>query len=183
MLLLRAKGLYKQTPNCLSSVVHCIHPLWLHGLQHVRLPCPSPTSRPCSSSCLSSRWCHPTISSSVIPFSSYLQSFPPSGSFQMSQLFASGGQSIGVSASVLPMNIQDWFPLAQTGLISLLSKKLSRVFSSIIWKHRFFGTQPFFMVQLSHPYSMTTGKTIALLYEQLLAKWCLCFLIQCLGLL
>ena len=73
--------------------------------------------------------------------------------------------------------------LGLTGLISLLSKKLSRVFSSIIWKHRFFGTQPFFMVQLSHPYSMTTGKTIALLYEQLLAKWCLCFLIQCLGLL
>ena len=93
MLLLRAKGLYKQTPNCLSSVVHCIHPLWLHGLQHVRLPCPSPTSGVYSNSCPLSRWCHPTISSSVAPFSSYLQSFPASGSFQMSQFFASGGQS------------------------------------------------------------------------------------------
>ena len=84
-----------------------------HGLQHARLPCPSPTPRAYSNSCPSSQWCHPTISSSVIPFFSYLQSFPASGSFQMSQLFASGGQSIGASAatSVLPMNVQDWFPL------------------------------------------------------------------------
>ena len=101
------------------------------GLQHSRLPCPSPTRRVYPNSCPLSQWCHPTISSSVIPFSSHLQSFPASGSFQMRQLFASGGQSIGVSASasVLPMNIQDWFPLGWTGWISLQSKGLSRVFS------------------------------------------------------
>ena len=95
-----------------------------HGLQHARLPCPSPTPRARSNSCPLSWWCHPTISSSVVPFSVCLQSFPASGSFQMSQLFASGGQSIGVSASasVLPMNIQDWFSFGLTGLIALLSK-------------------------------------------------------------
>ena len=100
-----------------------------HGLQHARLPCPSPTPEAYSKSCPSSWWCHPTISSSVIPFSSHLQSFPASGSFQMSQFFASGGQSIGVwaSTSVLPMNIQDWFPLRWTGWIILESKGLSRV--------------------------------------------------------
>ena len=98
-------------------------PLWPHGLQHTRLPCPSPAPGVYSNSCPLSRWCHPNISSSVIPFSSCLQSFPASGSFLMSQLFASGGQSIGVSASasVLPMKIQDWFPLGWTGCISLLS--------------------------------------------------------------
>ena len=97
-----------------------------------RLPDTSPSLGACSNSCTSSRWCHPTISSSVVPFSSCLQSFPASGSFPMNQFFASGGQSIGVSASasVLPVNIQDWFPLGLTGLISLLSKGLSRVFSS-----------------------------------------------------
>ena len=94
--------------------------LWLHGLQHTRLPCPSPSPRACSNSCLSSQWCHLTILSSVIPFFSCLQSFPASGSFPMSQLFTSGGQSIGasVSASVLLMNIQDWVILGLTGLIS-----------------------------------------------------------------
>ena len=98
-------------------------PLWPHGLQHTRPPCPSPAPGVYSNSCPLSRWCHPNISSSVIPFSSCLQSFPASGSFLMSQLFASGGQSIGVSASasVLPMKIQDWFPLGWTGCISLLS--------------------------------------------------------------
>ena len=103
-----------------------------HGLQHTRPPCPSPTPGVYSNSCPLSRWCHPTISSSVVPFSSCLQSFPVSGSFPISQLLASGGQSIGASASasVLPMNIQDWFPLGWTGLISLKSKGLSRVFSS-----------------------------------------------------
>ena len=102
-----------------------------HGLQHARLPCSSPTLGACSNSCASSRWCHPTISSSVVPFSSCLQSFPASGSFPMSQFFTSDGQSIGVSAltSVLPMNIQDWFPLGWTGWISLQSKGLSRIFS------------------------------------------------------
>ena len=95
-----------------------------HGLQHARPPCPSPTPGVYSNSCPLSQWCHPTISSSVVSFSSCLQSFPASGSFQMSQFFASGGQSIGVSASVsvLPMNFQDWFPLGWTGWISLLSK-------------------------------------------------------------
>ena len=103
-----------------------------YGLQHARLRCPSPIPRACSNSRPSSWWCHPTISSSVIPFSSCLQSFPASGSYPMSQFFATGSQSIGVSASVsvLPMNIQDWFPLEGTGWISLLSKGLSRVFSN-----------------------------------------------------
>ena len=98
--------------------------LWLHGLQHARLFCPSPTPWACSNSCPLSWWCHPTVSSSVVPFSSCLQSFPASGSFLMSQLFASPSQSIGAlaSASVLPMNIQDWFPLWLTGLISLQSR-------------------------------------------------------------
>ena len=100
-----------------------------HGLQHARLPCPSPTPGTCSNSCPTSRWCHPTISSSLVPFSSCPQSLPASESFPMSQLFAWGGRSTGVSASasVLPMNIQDWFPLGWTGLISLQSKGLSRV--------------------------------------------------------
>ena len=107
-------------------------------------PCPSPTPGVYSNSCPLSWWCHPTISSSVIPFSSCLQSFPASGSFQMSQLFASGGQSIGVSASasVLPMNIQDWFPLGWTDWSSLQSKGLSRVFSNTtVQKQQFSGTQ------------------------------------------
>ena len=106
--------------------------LWPHGLQHTKLPCPSPTPRACSNSCALSQWCHPTISSSVTPFSSCFQSFPASGYFPMSQFFTLGGQSIGVSASasVLPMNIRDWFPLGLTGLISLLSMGHSRVLSS-----------------------------------------------------
>ena len=106
--------------------------LWLHGLQLTRLPCPSPAPGVYSNSCPLSSWCHPTISSSVIPFSSCLQSFPALGSFQMSQFFTSGGQSIGVSASasVLPINIQYWFPLGLTGWISLQSKGLWRAFSN-----------------------------------------------------
>ena len=114
---------------------------WPHGLQHARLPCPSPTPRAYSNSCPLSRWCHPTISSSVGPFSC-LQSFPASGTFPVSQFFALGGQSIGASASVLPMNIQDWFPLGWTGWISLQCKGLSRVFSNTtVQKHQFFGAQ------------------------------------------
>ena len=106
-------------------------------------PCSSPTLGTCSKSCTSGWWCHPTISFSVVPFSSSLQSFPASGSFPMSQFFASGGQSIEASASVFKMNIQDWFPLGLPGLISLLSKGLSRVFSSTtVRKHQFFGIQP-----------------------------------------
>ena len=126
-----------------SSVTQLCLTLQPHGLQHTRLPCPSPTPRACSNSCPSSQWCHPTISSSVIPFSSCCQSFPASGSFPVSQFFASGGQSIGAltSASVLLMNIQDWFPLGLTGLI-LQSKGLSRVFSNTsVQKHQFFDAQ------------------------------------------
>ena len=129
-----------------------------HELQHARPPCPSPAPGVHSNSRPLSRWCHPTISSSVVPFSSHLQSFPASGSFQMSQLFASGGQSIGVSASasILPMNIQDWSPFEWTGWITLQSKGLSRVFSNttILW------CSAFFIVQFSHPY-MTNGKNTA----------------------
>ena len=138
--------------------------LWPPGLQHTRLPCPSPTPRVCSNSCPSSWWCHSTISSSVVPFSSSLQSLPASGSFVMSQSFAPSGQSIGVSAStsVLPMNIQDWFPWGLTSLLSLQSKGLSRVFlqhhSS---KASILQCSAFFTVQLLHPY-LTTGKIIAL---------------------
>ena len=132
--------------------------------------CPSPTPRACPNSCPSSRWCHPTITSSVIPFSSCLQSFPTSGSFPASQVFTSSGQITGASASasVLPMNIQDWFPLGWTGCISLLSKGLSRVFSNTTVKS-ISSLALSFMVQLSHPY-MTTGKTIALTRRTFVGK-------------
>ena len=121
-----------------SSVVS--NSLWPHGLQHTRLPCPSPTLRACSNSCPSSQWCHPTISSSVVPFSSCTQSFPASESFPVSQFFASG--RVSASTSVLPMNIQDWLPLGLTGWVSLQSKGLSRVFSNTtVQKHQFFGAQ------------------------------------------
>ena len=116
-----------------------------HGLQHTRLPCPSLSLRVCSNSCPLSQWRHPTISSSVTPFSSCPQSVPASGSFQMSQFFTSGGQNIGVpaSASVLLMNIQGWFPLGRTGWISLQFNRLSKVFSNTtVQKHQFFGAQP-----------------------------------------
>ena len=127
-----------------SSVAQSCLTLRPYGPQHARPPCPSSTPRVYSNSCPLSWWCHPIISSSVIPFSSCPQSFPASGSFQMSQLFASGGQSIWVSAStsVLPRNTQDWSPLGWTGWISLQSKGLSRVFSNTtVQKHQFFGAQ------------------------------------------
>ena len=132
----------------LSSVVQSCPTLCMsnslqpHGLQHTRPPCPSPTPGVYPNSCPLSRWCHPTISSSVVPFSACLQSFPASGSFPVSHFFASYGHSIGVwaSASVLPMNIQDQLPLGWTGWISLQSKGLSRVFSNtIVQKHQFFS--------------------------------------------
>ena len=120
--------------------------LWPHGLQHARLPSPSPSPGACSNSCPLSRWCHPTILSSVGHYSSCLHYFPALGSFPMSQFFALVGLSIGTlaSASVPPMNIRDWFPLGLTGLISLQTKGLSRVFSknTTVQKHQFFGTQP-----------------------------------------
>ena len=124
-----------------SSVAQSCPTLQPHGLQHARPPCPSPAPGVYSNSCPLSQWCHSTISSAVIPFSSRLQSFPASGSFLMSQFLTSGGQSIGVpaSASVLPMNIQDWLPLGWTGWVSLLSKGLSGVFSNTTFqKHQFF---------------------------------------------
>ena len=157
-------------PWCTFSSVKFSHSvasdfLWPHGLKQARLPCPSPTPRAYANSGPLSQWCHLTISSSVIPFSSNLQTFPASESFLLCQFFPSGGQSIRVSASasVLPMNIQDWFPLGGTGWISLQSKGLSRGSpaahqsskASILW------FSAFFIVQLSHPY-MTTGKIIAL---------------------
>ena len=127
-----------------SSVTQLCLTLWPHESQHARPHCHSPTSEVHSNSCPLSQWCHPTISSSVIPFSSHLQSFQESGSFQMNQPFSSSGQSIGASASisVLPMNTQDWSPLEGTGWISLQSKGLSRVFSNTtVRKHQFFGAQ------------------------------------------
>ena len=144
-----------------------------HGLQHNRFLCPSPTPGTCSHSCPLSQWCHPIISSSVVPFSSCLQSCPASESFLMSQLFSSGGQSIGASASasVFPVDIQSWFPLGLTGLISLQSKRLSGVFSNTtVQKHQLIlQHSAFFMVQLSEPY-MTTGKTIALTRQTFVSK-------------
>ena len=135
-----------------------------HELQHTKLPCPSLSPWVCSNSCSLSKWSHPTISSSVAPFSSCPTSFATSGSFPVSQLFASGGQSIGAStsASVFPMNIHGWFPLGLTSLISLQFKGLSRVFSNtIVPKPSILWSSAFLMVQLSHPYR-TTGKTKAL---------------------
>ena len=141
------------------------------GLQHTRLPCPSPTPTVYPNSCPLSWWCHATISCSVVPFSSCPQSFPATGSFQMSQLFVSGGQSIGVSASTsdLPMKTQDWSALGWTGWISLQSKGLSSLLQHHSSKASIFLYSAFFIVQLSHPY-MTTGKTIALTRWPFLAK-------------
>ena len=140
----------------LLSFTHSVasNSLWPHGLQHIRLPCPSPSPRAYSNSCPLSQRCHPIISSSVIPFSSYLQSFPEPGSFLMNWLFASGGQSIGASASVLLMNIQDLFSLALAGLISWQSKGLSRVFpNTTAQKHQFLSIQPsFFLVSFEWSY-------------------------------
>ena len=129
-------------PEFSCSVV--LDSFWPYGWQHTKPPCPSPTPRVHSNSCPLSQWCHPTISPSVIPFSSRLQSFPASWSFPISRFFTSGGQSIRVSASAsaLPMNIQDWFPLGGTGWISLQSKGLSRAFSNTTFqKHQFFSAQ------------------------------------------
>ena len=154
--------------NQLGSVTQSCLTLRPHGLQHTRPPCP-PAPRACSNSC-PSQWCHPTISSSASPFSSCVQSFPASGSFPMSQFFTSGGQRIAVSASasVLPINIQDWFPLGGTDLLAVQGtlKSLLQYHSSeasILWH------SAFFMIQLSHPY-ITTGKTIALTRQTFIGK-------------
>ena len=135
--------------------------LWPHGLQHTRPPCPSPAPKMYPNSCPLSQWCHPIISSSVIPFPSCLQSFSASGSFPMSQFFTSDDQSIGVSASasVLPINIRDWFPLGWTGWISLKSKGLSSIFSNTtVQKHQFFGAQLYSLTLTSiHDYWKNHG--------------------------
>ena len=134
---------FKSYPLLLLSHPVMSGSLLPHGLQHARLPCPSPSPRVCPDSCPLSQWCHPTISSSVTLFSSCPQSLPASGSFPKSWLFASGGQSLGASASVLPKNIQDWFPVGLTGWISLKSTGLSRVFSNTTdQKHQFLSAQP-----------------------------------------
>ena len=146
--------------------------LWPHGLQQARPPCPSPTPGACSNSCPLSWWCHPSILSSVVPFSSHLQSFPASGSFPVSQFFPSGGQSSGISASasVLPMNIQDWFALGWTGWISLaVQGTLKSLLQHHSSKASILEHSAFFIVQLSHPY-MTTGKTIALTRRTFVGK-------------
>ena len=172
-------------PLCtfLFSLPSCVR-LFVTPWIAARLPFLSLCPGVCSDSCTLSRWCYLTISSSAALFSFCLQSFPEAGSFPMSWLFASTGQSIRAStlASVLPMNNQGWFPLGLTGLISLYSKQLSRIFfSTTIWKHRFFGTQPSLwpsfhirMWLLEKPYLWLCG--------HLLAKWCLYFLTHCLGL-
>ena len=157
--------------------------LWPCELQHARFPCPSLSPGVCSNSCPLSRWCHPTISSTVTPLSSCSQSFPASESFPTSCFFPLGGQSIGTSASasVLPKNIQDWFSLGLTGLISFLSKGLSEFFPSL----QFEGISSSVLSLLYGPILISLHaywKTIALTIRRLSAKWCLCFLICCLGL-
>ena len=144
--------------------------LWLHGLQHTRIPCPSPTPRVYANSCPLSQWCHPTISSSVVPFSC-LQSFPASGSFPVSQFFTSGGQSIGVSAStsVLPMNIQNWFPLGWTGWISAVQGTPKSLLQHHSSKASILLHSAFFIAQFSHP-SVITGKTMALTRQIFVSK-------------
>ena len=141
-------------PICCCSVAQSFPTLWLHWLQHARLPCPSPSPRAFSDSCPLSQWCHPTTWSSVIPFSSCLLSFPTSGSFPMSCLFESHGQNIeaSASASVFPMIIQGWFPLGLIGLISLPSKGLSSLLQHHTLKASILWCSTFFLVQLSHPY-------------------------------
>ena len=153
-------------------------------MQHARFPCPSLSPWVCSSSCLLSHWCHPTISSSVVLFSSYPQS-SASGFFPMSHLFTSGGQSIGASASasVFPVDIQNWFLLGLTSWISLLSKGLSRLFSNTtVQKHQFFSAQHSLLPN-SHICTWLLEKPQLWLYGLLSEKWCLSFFIHCLGLL
>ena len=159
--------------------------LWPHGLQHASIPCLSATPGACLNSCPSSQWCHPAISSSVVPFTSRLQSFPASASFEMSQLFAWGGQSIGASSSALvfPMNIQGRFPLGLIGLISLLSKGLSRVFSRTTGEFKSISSLAFSLLHGSvltsvHDY----WKNHSFDYMDFHWQSCLCFLIGCLGL-
>ena len=181
------QGSVQFSPSVLSDS------LWPHGLQHARLPCPSPTPGAYSNSCPSSQWCHPTTLSAVDPFSSCLQSFPTSGSFPMSQFFTAGGQSIGASASasVLPMNIQDWFPLGWTGWIFSQSKgTLKSLLQHHSSKASILRHSAFFTVQLSHPYMttgkiivLTVGKVMSLLFFNTLSGLVIAFLLRSKGLL
>ena len=165
-------------PNCCLLFITAVsNSLQHYGRQHARLPCPPLSPGVCSNSCPLSQWCHPTMSSSVVPFSSCPQSFPESQSFPATWLFTSDGQSIGTSASasVLPMNIQDWFPSRLIGLISLLFKGLSRVFSNTtVQKHQFFNAQPS-LWSSSHIHTWLLEKPYLWLYKPLLVKWCLLF--------
>ena len=159
------------------QLLSCVWLSWPHGLQHTRLCCPSLSPTVCSDSCPLSQWCFLTISSSAALFSSCTQSFPASGSFPMSQLFKSGGQSIRASASVLSMNAQDWFPLGLTGLISLQSKGLFRVFPSTTIRSVSSLTLSLLYgptLTWVHDYWKSHSFTI----QTLLSKWCLCFLIH-----
>ena len=179
------------THRYIYNYIHCcfsvtkLHPTFQpHGLQHARIPCPSLSPGVCLSLCPLSWWCYLTISSSVTPFVFCLQSFPASGSFPMSWLFKSGGQSIraSASASVLPVIIQGWLPLGVTGLISLLSKGVSTVFSSTtVQKHQFFGTQPS-LWSSSHIHTWLLEKPQLWLYYTLIGKVMSLFLIHSLGL-
>ena len=161
----KKNGKHNAVKSILLSWSVMSYSLWTHGLQHSRLLCPASSPRVCSNSCPLSQWHHPTIKSSVIPFSC-LQSVSVSRSFLISQPFSLHSQSIGASASLLPNNIQRWFPLGLTGLISLQTNRLSRVFNNTVWKHHH---SAFFKAQLSHPY-MTTGNTIALTIWNLVNK-------------
>ena len=166
MLTLDQLSLYVSSSVQFSSVMS--DSLRPHELQHTRPPCPSPTPRVHSNSCPSSPWCHPAISSSVFPFSSFPQSLPASGSFPMSQLFASGGQGPGVSplASFLPNNTQDWSPLERAGWISLQSKGLSRVFSNTtVQKHQFFSAQLSICIQILYKHELSM-RQFSILREQ-----------------
>ena len=175
--MLDRQGSYRISQFSRSVLSDSLQP---YGLQHSRLLCPSLSPRVWSNSCPLSQWCNPTVSSSVVPFSFCFQSLPASGPFPVNQLFTSGSQSswASASASVLPMNIQGWFPVGLTGLISLLSKGLKSLLNHHNLKASILWHLAFFMIQLLHPYKIT-GKTIALTW---LAKRCLCFLIHYLDL-
>ena len=175
--------MYITTKSC--SCVQSLSGVWLlatPGLKHTRLPCPSLCPGVCTNVCSLSWWCYLTISSSVARFSSCPQSFPPSGSFPMSQLFASGGRSIEASAWVLSMNIQNWFLLGLTGLISLLSKGLSRVFSNTtVQEHQFLVLSLLYDPSLTLTHNYWEDPWLGL-DGPLSAKWRVCFLIYCVGL-
>ena len=171
-------------PCCCCSVTQSYPTLWPHGLQQARPLCPSPSPEVCPSSYPLHQWCHPAISTSDVLLSFCLQSFPASGTLPMSQLFASDDQNttVSASASVLPMSIQGWFPLKLTGLISLLSKRLSGIFSSTtVWKHQLFGTLPS-LRSISRNHMWPLWKIIALTIQTFVGRVMSCLSTHCLGL-